>query len=203
MTDLTIDVIAQYRARRTVGWHEVAAAYEKTLPVERQQTDAAMYCGVLYGLAVVAQPKVIVEIGAQYGVSARMWLAATERTGGMVHSIDTDPECAGMLLGPRWCFHLGRSQDVQPIESDLLYVDGDHGYEAVCSDMARHGTKVRDGGLVVLDDYYFAWPGKVRWISERWSDLDPIVVGPTAIIRVTPAKRAIFSKVFTTHQVPT
>lgn len=192
----SIDLIAAYRAQRTVGWDMVATAYEHHIPEGRQQTDIAMYCGVLYGLAAPLQPRVVVDIGAQYGISARMWLAVTERTEGVVHSIDIDPECAKMDLGPRWKFHLGRSQDIEPIESDLLYVDGDHSYAAVCSDMARHGTKVRDGGLVVLDDYFVSWPGKTRWVDERWDVLEPVIVGPTAIVRVTPAKRESFSRVF-------
>jgi hypothetical protein len=189
-------------SRYTTGWHSVEKACQAALP-EKILEGNIMYSGVLYGLAVVAQPKVIVEIGTQYGASTRVWLDATKPTGGLVHSIDIDAKCADLReelklsgVADRWTFHHGRSQDIEPMECDFLYVDGDHGYEAVCSDMARHGTKVVDGGLVVLDDYYHGWYGKIRWIDERWDVLDPIVVGPTAIVRVTPAKREIFSKVF-------
>lgn len=205
MTDLTIDLIKQFREKRTAGWHDIAAAYERLVPESRKHTEVFGYFGVLFGLAAVAQPKVVVEIGTQFGLSTRAWLAATERTNGVVHSIDVDAECGqGELLEDvkkagwtdRWTFHHGKSQEIEPIACDLLYVDGDHAYEPVCSDMERHGVQVRDGGLVVLDDYYLLWPGKMRWVNERWAALEPIIVGPMAIIRVTPAKRAIFSKVF-------
>lgn len=201
MTDATIDMIAHYRGQHTVGWHYAAEVYEKHIPKERQTTEMAQYSGVLFGLAAVARPRVIVEIGAQHGISTRMWLAATEKNRGVVHSIDIDDVAAGadfddIKATERWFFHHGRSQDIHPMESDLLYVDGDHSYEAVCSDMARHGVAVRDGGLVVLDDYFFCWPGKMRWLDERRDILDPIIVGPTAIVRVTPAKRDSFLKVF-------
>lgn len=187
-------------SRATVGWHMVEGVVGEHLP-ERFADGNMIYSGVLFGLAAVAQPRVIVEIGTQYGISTRMWLAATAPTGGVVHSIDVDAQCgegetrgdidaAGWLS--RWHFHHGRSQDIEPIESDLLYVDGDHSYEAVRSDMARHGRLVRDGGLVVLDDYYVGWPGKMQWVNERWDVLQPIIIGPTAVVRVTPAKRAVF-----------
>ena len=179
-------------SHRTAGWNEVEAAIRTAIPPETLKGNL-LYAGALYGLAVVEQPKIVVEIGAQFGVSARVWLAAGAE---LVHSYDIDPKCAEMLLGPRWCFHLGRSQDITPVACDLLYVDGDHSYEAVCSDMARHGPPVRDGGLVILDDYHRGWPGKTRWIDERWAELDPIIIGPTAVVRVTSAKRELFGKVF-------
>ncbi len=212
-----------------VGYDQVAHAYHELFPEQEVNWAGFSYFSVLYGLAAAAEPKVIVEIGCQYGLSTRAFLVATPQVdrqlidtkfapdrvvGGwaalpnyppcIVHSIDVDPEAgaktssvvAAMGYADRWIFTLGRSQDVQPIECDLLYVDGDHSYAAVCSDMARHGTKVRDGGLVVLDDYHWTWPGKVRWVNERWKELDPFVIGPVAVIRVTPEKRKVFKKVY-------
>lgn len=169
------------------GWDDITQTFSES--GNPQHMEAAMYCGVLYGLAAQLKPKVIVEIGCQFGLSTRMFLA----TGAVVHSYDIDPKCAELLLGPQWCFHLGRSQDITPIACDLLYVDGDHSYEAVCSDMARHTPLVRDGGLVILDDYHPSWPGKMKWIDERAevtvSGLGAMIIGPTAVIRMTPEVR--------------
>lgn len=175
----------------SLGWNDitrVVSGLESTTHLE-----AAMYCAVLYGLAAQLKPKVVVEIGCQFGLSARTWLAVPGVE--MVHSYDVDPKCAELLLGPKWRFHLGRSQDIAPMECDLLYVDGDHSYEAVCSDMARHGPKVRVGGLVILDDYHRGWPGKMQWIDERWDGLQPIIIGPTAVVRVTPESRIWFGPI--------
>ncbi len=172
---------------KTAGWHDIAKAIGY-LPDDTELCNV-LYSSVLFGLAVVQQPKTVVEIGTQLGFSSRVWLAATEEIQGEVHSIDVDPDCAKLELGPRWHFHLGKSQEIESIDCDLLYVDGDHSYEAVCSDMARHGVKVRNGGLVVLDDYYASWPGKMRWVDERAFVLDPIIIGPTAVFKMTPQKR--------------
>ncbi len=189
------------KGRGTAGWFDIGKVLMGTEPLPMDiNTGNILYCSVLYALAVAEQPKVVVDIGTQLGLSARMWLAASPEA--TVHSIDTDLACGELKgkLSPehaeRWHFHHGRSQDIDPIACDLLYVDGDHSYEVVCSDMARFGSKVRDGGLVVLDDYHHTWPGKMRWVDERWDELDPIIIGPTAVVRVTAYKRRLFTKVF-------
>lgn len=203
-----------------VGHNDVANAFCTTFP---EASDGVLfaYFSTLYGIAAAADPEIIVEIGCQYGISTSAFLAATPKFDRqrlanniwkslpneperVLHSIDVDPEAGKATAGrvaalgcsDRWVFHLGRSQDIEPIECDLLYIDGDHGYPAVCSDLARHGVKVRDGGLVVLDDYHWSWPGKVRWVDERWDLIDPIIIGPTAVFRMTPAKRAACSMRF-------
>lgn len=202
-----------------VGYDVIATAYAKAFPGAQADAVNFAYFTVLYGIAASLDPDVVVEIGTQYGISTRAFLMATPQVDRIrksdqtiawrgpkrvVHSIDIDPE-AGETTGDavdaigctdRWQFHLGRSQDIEPIECDLLYVDGDHSYAAVCSDMARHGVRVRDGGLVILDDYHWSWPGKVRWVDERRKVLDPWIIGPTAVVRVTPEKRASFTQEF-------
>ena len=37
---------------------------------------------------------------------------------------------------------------------DLVLIDGDHTYEGTMSDFRRFGTRVRKGGMVVIDDVY-------------------------------------------------
>lgn len=54
-------------------------------------------------------------------------------------------------------FILGRSQDSHqgfdgPIH--LLFVDGDHHYEAAMSDLINWGAKVASGGVMAIHDYY-------------------------------------------------
>lgn len=182
----------------TPGWNDIARVHDSSIPPERQKSETAAYCGVLYGLAVALKPKVIVEIGCQFGLSTRMFLA----TGAEVHSYDVDLQCGDLHLSlpvewqKNWHFHPGKSQEIEPRGCDLLYVDGDHSYEAVVSDMARHAPLVRDGGLVVLDDYHEGWPGKMRWVDERWNKIDPLLIGPTAVVRVTPETWRWFTEKF-------
>ncbi len=38
---------------------------------------------------------------------------------------------------------------------DFIYVDGDHSYEAVLSDLNNYYPKLRDGGLLAGDDYFW------------------------------------------------
>lgn len=203
-----------------VGHNTVAEAFVNCFPSSSADLTHVAYFSVLYGLAAALEPQTIVEIGCQYGISTRAFLAATPRVDRelvaplswearnspprILHSIDVDPKAGHTTLAvvtgigchERWRFHLGRSQELEPIECDLLYVDGDHSYEAVCSDMARWGTRVRDGGLVVLDDYHWSWPGKVRWVKERQKEIDPLIIGPIAVVRVTPEKREVFKRVY-------
>lgn len=182
------------------NWSYLAQQYETVMPKRLQKPEFAMIAGLLYGLAMSAGARVIVEIGVQYGISTRMLCLAAKQNGGRLVSCDIDPQCGeGALkedlkrldLLPYWTFHGQPSQEMPVVEkADFLYVDGDHGYEAVRSDMARHGKAVRDGGLVVLDDYGFH--GKKQWLDERWDILAPILVGPHILVTVTPEKRAAF-----------
>lgn len=198
----------------TWGLHEVSNIVAGLVPPctpplghDNEETFAArqtlrLYTGIMFALAHPISPKVVVEIGVQTGISTRALLAATVHTGGHVYSCDPDPAVLPQMkplikqLGceDRWHFEEKRSQDVEPRACDFLYVDGCHDYDTVESDMARHGVMVRDGGIVALDDYYHWFAdGKQSWIDERWDILDPLLIGPICVVRVTPAKRAAFA----------
>ena len=188
--------------------HELALIYEAGIPPTLRTSEVAIYCGVLIGLAAASDAKTIVEIGVQCGLSTRVLLTIAWAHGGTLHSIDpvaldmVDYECdRGSLLdlsrtvsGQHWVYHQAKSQDVTPIACDFLYVDGDHRYETVVSDMARHGRAVRDGGIIVLDDYHPNFPGKMRWVDER-PDLNALIIGPRAIIQVNANTRALFGDI--------
>lgn len=48
-----------------------------------------------------------------------------------------------------------------PDDLALLFIDGDHSYQAVCSDLALYLPKVREGGYIVLHDVVPGDPGVV------------------------------------------
>lgn len=54
---------------------------------------------------------------------------------------------------------------------DLLFVDGDHGFDGALGDLERWGRRVRKGGVVLVHDATPRFPGVLRAI-RRWSD-DP------------------------------
>lgn len=47
---------------------------------------------------------------------------------------------------------------------DLLVIDGDHGYDSVKKDLEFWVPKVKDGGVVILDDY--DWPDVKRAVHD-------------------------------------
>jgi len=49
---------------------------------------------------------------------------------------------------------------------DFLYVDGDHSYEGVKSDLVNYYPKVKLGGIIMGDDYHSSWGGVVRAFDE-------------------------------------
>ncbi len=89
-----------------------------------------------------------------------------------------------------------RSQEVWerfgPRELDWVWLDGDHSYEAVKSDLDALARIVKPGGYIVGDDYLLDWwgDGVIRAVNEFSSDgrgsLE--LIGPTFFkIRVSEA----------------
>lgn len=78
---------------------------------------------------------------------------------------------------------------------DLLYVDGDHVYEAVRADFEAWWPKVRPGGLVMFHDYDERHPGVRRFVDEAlMGPLRGFVtdqVGALLSVHVAPAARTL------------
>ena len=51
-------------------------------------------------------------------------------------------------------------------EVDVVYVDGDHSYEAVKKDIDTWWTKIPEGGVLCGHDYHAGWPGVVQAVDE-------------------------------------
>lgn len=52
----------------------------------------------------------------------------------------------------------------------LLFVDGEHTYDAVRADLAGYAQLLVPGGLLVFDDYARAFPGVARAVKEHLAD---------------------------------
>lgn len=49
---------------------------------------------------------------------------------------------------------------------DLVFLDGDHTYEAVKADINAWLPKIKPGGLLAGDDYQPSWPGVIKAVDE-------------------------------------
>jgi predicted O-methyltransferase YrrM len=57
---------------------------------------------------------------------------------------------------------------------DLVYIDGDHSYEAVSKDIELYLPKIKQGGIMAGHDYSKSWPGVIKAVDERLGSPDAI-----------------------------
>src|SRR3954451_6079901 len=115
----------------------------------------------------------VLELGVRGGNSTVALLAGLEERGGMLWSVDVDPESAAVFSGhAQWCFVLADSRDVRPLgeaglpdELDVLFIDTIHTYEQVRDELAIWGDRVVDGGVILFHDTD-SYPPIRRAISE-------------------------------------
>ena len=139
---------------------------------------------LLYKLASSLPKRAIcVEIGSYLGASALFLASGMKEREGTVYCVDTWKN-EGMSEGERDTFeeftrnikplrdftHIlrGRSVEIAKTfnkEIDLIFIDGDHSYEAVRADVEAWIPKVKDGGIVVLHDIGWA-EGVKRAVKE-------------------------------------
>lgn len=118
---------------------------------------------------------VVVEVGSWLGHSA---IAMAQAVAGKVYCVDHwhgSPVGTGLVSDPLALYEaflenvhrFGVGERIVPIMSpsldasllfllypiDLVYIDGDHGYQSVMEDLKHWAPLVRDGGLVCGDDY--------------------------------------------------
>jgi len=158
---------------------------------------------VLYRLARDGEGQgAIVEIGSWMGKSTA-WLAAGSLAGKRepVVAVDTfkgspehqdrdvlreegttyrrftdNLERAGVIahVEPRVATSLEAAADWDGRPIRLLFIDGDHGYEAAKADLDAWLPHVAAGGYVVLDDVIDAFPGVQRLFAEATAEAGPL-----------------------------
>ncbi len=113
-----------------------------------------------------------VEIGSYLGASTAFLGYAAHTRQGVVHAVDTWSNEAMGAEGQRDTWHefqantspfshfivphRGRSADVAaregPLPCDLLFIDGDHRYEAVAADLRDWLPSLKPGGVLAMHD---------------------------------------------------
>lgn len=121
---------------------------------------------VLLALVKNVEPKIMVEIGVNEGLTAQAVLREC-RTIERYIGIDVDadymfeipaqqterPDEPGRLVKHDPRFHLVLRGEPMPHEADVVFIDGDHGQRAVLADSVWAAAVVRRGGLIIWHDY--------------------------------------------------
>jgi predicted O-methyltransferase YrrM len=141
------------------------------------------------------RPKVCVELGTWQGASAIPVARAIQRWGGTLTCIDTwagDLDADGgsqpgkvpvmLLTCARRMVEAGVGANVRLVPAmtgdaarywsdpiDFLYVDADHGYRGVWADLGAWVPHVKQGGMIVGDDYtHPRYPG----VTRAWDEFE-------------------------------
>jgi predicted O-methyltransferase YrrM len=131
--------------------------------------------------------RTIVEIGPYQGRSTRALADANDS--GNVYSIDTwdstwsggrsdastraafRRNCSDLMdrvMPIEWDSQRGLPPDLRGMSVDMLWIDGDHAYEAVASDIRNFAPLVRAGGLICGHDYCVWHPEVMRAVDEAY-----------------------------------
>lgn len=125
------------------------------------------------------QPCRILEIGTYHGGTLYQWIKRSPKNAQIVTVDINAPDAAWsnwvrkynkklhVIRGDSTNENIFRAiRNIQP-ESDFLFIDGDHHYEAVKQDWERYSKGVRSGGVVVFHDILFM-------PSETWVRVDKL-----------------------------
>lgn len=117
----------------------------------------------------------ILEIGVCGGVSTAAFLCGLEQHGGHLYSIDIDPKCETLFDHAQWTFINSDSREYgwrAELPLDILFIDGDHHYDTVMSDLQTYSPFVKPGGLILMHD---VGPDarNFDWRTQRWTDGRP------------------------------
>lgn len=135
------------------------------------------------------QPVRILEIGCYRGVSTEFWLLHC----GQVFAVDPWPEPAVRRQFLNRCGHYphlvrieGRSPSIlrgwRIEDLDMVYVDGDHSYEAVKADILATLPYIRSNGFLAGHDYYL--PDVTRALREYFTEVDEVFSDGSWAIRI-------------------
>lgn len=126
----------------------------------------------------LADNSVIVEVGTLFGGSAAIICKARKEKKSRIFTIDSYEIPAVNLENTKLNLKNEGCEEVEVIKGfsvemaknwnipiDCLFLDGDHSYESVKSDIDSWIPKVKIGGLVLFHDYS-SWPGVTEAVDE-------------------------------------
>lgn len=116
---------------------------------------------------------VILEIGVRWGVSTACFLLSKAEK---VYSVDINPACETLYSNNnKWRFILADStnesakiKEIIPSEIDVLFIDGDHSYRGLSSDLNYYSGLVKKGGIILCHDVNPMHVPSDREVQEGW-----------------------------------
>ncbi len=165
LDDLPLDL----RPTTKLAFEDLAGLFASTSLNHGIVTLTIRELAYLYGLTARLPARHAIEIGRFRGGST-IAIAAAMPEGGRLWSVDIGEKEERFHSGGRTYdrqlqdfserFRLpielivgdSRTLDLDTGEVDLVFIDGDHSYAAVRSDIDRWGRRARIGGAVLLDD---------------------------------------------------
>jgi cephalosporin hydroxylase len=134
----------------------------------RARSDIHDHLGTLFYETVVAQPRLIVELGTRGGLSTRALLAAADVTNAHLLSVDIE-DCSGvdvsLPLKARWTFIQGDDVEFadKPFEqfcakrglpplADVIFVDTSHEYQHTKAELAAWLPRLTPDGVMLFHD---------------------------------------------------
>ncbi len=128
--------------------------YQRRLTVP---SDIVQHLPGLHNEVLIRSKPVVVELGVRTGNSTVALLAAVEKSGGKMYSVDfRTPKLPGCVLQHKqWHFIEGDDLAVRrkvPSEIDVLFIDTSHEMIHTLAELVLFVPRVKCGGVVLLHD---------------------------------------------------
>lgn len=131
---------------------------------------------ILAELCKKINAQTVAEIGVSRGINASKWLELCPEIS-KIYLVDNDSSVfdAGLFLNQEKKITFIRQSSMEAVTYvqdglDLVYIDADHGYEAVKDDILAWSKKIRRGGILCGHDY-MKEPNKHSEVSMAVNEL--------------------------------
>lgn len=156
-----------YRFARSIGRVEIP-----TLRLPPELVAGCEFCSSRYDLLTrLPRGATAAEIGTDRGHFAREILLKAEPAKLHIIDIDYSRFIAKSLEPPQVELHQGLSHQViagfPDAHFDWIYIDADHSYDAVLRDAVASAPKLKDGGLLIFNDFAHIDPELGRYGVHR------------------------------------